>query len=44
MGIDEFKKEPVMRDHEDPEPMRTDRILFQFTLTMNLLLEEDPFS
>jgi len=39
MDIDESKKEPVMRDHEDSEPMRTDRILFQFTLTMNLLLE-----
>lgn len=44
MNIDESKKEPVMRDHEDSEPMRTDRILFQFTLTTNLLLEEESFS
>ena len=44
MDIDESKKEPVMRDHENSEPMRTDIILFQFTLTMNLLLEKESFS
>jgi len=44
MDIDESKKESVMRDHEDPEPMRADRIPFQFTMTVNLLFEEKPFS